>query len=80
MNDGQPRAVNARFDRRYAGAQDLGDLLIGQAFELAQDERGALIGGQLRNRSPDGAESLLILGCLRRIRAGLNFHLVKRSG
>src|SRR5437763_12272684 len=72
--------MDARFDRRDTGAQDLGDLLRRETLELAQDDRGSLLGGQLGDRLPDGAESLLMLGRLRRIRAGLEIELVKRSG
>src|SRR5262245_12811934 len=47
-----PRAEQQRLERRDADAEHLGDLRVRAALELAHDECGALVRGQLAERTP----------------------------
>src|SRR6266516_5857963 len=46
-------AEDQRLDRAHGEAEDLGDLLIGAALELAHHERGPLVEGEVAERAAD---------------------------
>src|SRR5439155_3372680 len=53
LAEGATSAEDQRLDRAHGEAEDLGDLLVGAALELAHDERGALVEGEVAERTPD---------------------------
>ncbi len=52
--------VDARFDRAAWDAEDIGDLLIGEPFEISQDDRDAIVRWESINSPTD--EVLQLLG------------------
>src|SRR5207248_3792414 len=54
-------AEDQRLDCAHGEAEDLGDLLVGAALELAHHERGALVEGEVAKRAADvlGADRVL---------------------
>ena len=66
---GAPGAAQQRFDGSYADLQDVCDLLVGHAVELAQQQRAALAFWKFGDRRPDGPATLLLLECMVRCAA-----------
>ena len=63
LAEGAAGAEDQRLDGAHRQAEDLGDLLVGAALELAHDERGPLVEGEVAERAADvlGADPLLLL-------------------
>src|SRR5438876_5713516 len=80
------RPMDIRLDRAERQVQDVGDLFVAVALYVAQQDAGAVLGAQLRDRSLDRAAQLARLGLLeRRLAAvaqlqGRGAHLVGRPG
>src|SRR6266516_3866020 len=53
LAEGATSAEDQRLDGAHGEAEDLGDLLVGAALELAHDERGALVECEVAERTPD---------------------------
>jgi hypothetical protein len=53
LTQGAARAEDQRFDGAHREAEDLGDLLVRAALELAHDERGALVEGEVTEGAAD---------------------------
>src|SRR5439155_12381824 len=60
--EGAAGAEDQRLDRADRDAEDLGDLLVGAALELAHDECGSLAEGDVAQRATDvlGADAVLV--------------------
>ena len=53
LAEGAAGAEEQRLDRADGGVEDLGDLGVGATLELAHDERGALVEGEVAERAAD---------------------------
>src|SRR4051794_8914822 len=54
--------MDSAFDGRNCGVEDFGDLLVRQALELAQHERGALLWREGGEFARDSVQALTLLG------------------
>ena len=53
LAQGAARAEDQGLDRAHGDVEDLGDLVVAAALELAHHERGALVEGEVAERSAD---------------------------
>src|SRR5207237_7098331 len=62
LAEGAAAAEDQRLDGAHRDAEDLGDLLVGTALELAHHERGPLVEGEVAERTADvlGADGLVV--------------------
>jgi hypothetical protein len=80
LEHGEPRAVDATFDGGHAGVERVGQLVVGEAFELSEYQRRALVVGQLCDGAGDCLHARVLLGGVDWVKARVGLGVVECLG